>query len=106
MGKLKLGEIITLLKAGYTKEEISEFKNLETEDPEPQKDPEPEPEPDPEPQKDPEPHYVDEIARLTEQVNSLTALLQDKFRNDAEGKTPEPAAGDQVLKDIIEKGVI
>lgn len=102
---MKLTELITLLKAGYTKEEIAEFKALETKpDPEPSADPEPtqDPEPDPEPA----PHYVDEIAKLTEQVNNLTALLQDNFRQNAEGKKPEPAAGDQVLKDILEKGVI
>lgn len=105
MGKLKLKEVMALLKAGYTKDEIAEFKALENE-PEPDPEPAADPKPAADPEPDPEPHYVDEIAKLTEQVNQLTALVQDGFRKQAEGKTPEPTTGDQILKDIIEKGVI
>lgn len=100
---MKLTELITLLKAGYTKEEINELRDLQrSEEPEQEKEPEAEPEPE----QEPEPHYVDEIAKLTKQVNELTELLQDNFRKDAEGKAPDTADGDQILKDILEKGVI
>ena len=106
MGNLKLGDIIRLLKAGYTKEEINELKDLESE-------PEPEPEPDPkepdqkegkEPAGDPEPAAG--ISDLAKELNGLKEMLQDHFRSGAEGKTPEAAAGEQVLKDILEKGVL
>lgn len=102
MGSLKLGDIIRLLKAGYTKEEINELRDLET-DPDP-KEPDPkEPEPEPDP-KDPEPSAG--IADLAAELNSLKEMLQDHFRSGAEGKTPEAAEGEQVLKDILEKGVL
>lgn len=102
---MKLTELITLLKAGYTKEEINELRDLQRSE-EPEQEKEPEEEQEAEPEQEPEPHYVDEIAKLTKQVNELTELLQDNFRKDAEGKAPDPADGDQILKDIIEKGVI
>lgn len=100
---MKVKEIIALLKAGYTKEEIAEFKALESEEgKEPEEDPEDDPEEDPE--EDPEPAAG--IAELAAQVNGLKEMLQEHFRTSAEGKPPEAAAGEQVLKDIIEKGVI
>ena len=104
---MKVKEIIALLKAGYTKEEIAEFKALESEEgKEPEEDPEDDPEDDPEedPEEDPEPAAG--IAELAAQVNGLKEMLQEHFRTSAEGKPPEAAAGEQVLKDIIEKGVI
>ena len=109
---MKVKEIIALLKAGYTKEEIAEFKALESEEgKEPEEDPEDDPEDDPEedPEEDPEPAAG--IAELVnglkeELVNGLKEMLQEHFRTSAEGKTPEAAAGEQVLKDILEKGVL
>jgi len=105
---MTLDQIMKLLDAGYTKEEIAEFKALETGDP---KDPEPAADPkDPEPAadpKDPEPepkHYPDEISKLTEQVKTLTETMQKHFIDAAEKKTPV-GDGTDVLKNILEKGV-
>lgn len=91
---MKLKEVITLLKAGYTKEEIAEFKALESKE-EPQADPEP-----------PAEDSVPDITALADQVSNLTNMLQEHFRATAEGKKTDQATGEQVLKDILEKGVI
>lgn len=101
---MTLEEIMKLINAGYTKEEIDEFKDLETGDPEPERDPEPEPAGDPEPAADPKPHYPDEISKLTEQVKTLTETMQKHFIETAEKKTPVDD-GTDVLKNILEKGV-
>ena len=114
---MTLEQIMKLLDAGYTKEEIAEFKALETGGPEPKPgaDPEPEPkpgadpEPEPKPGTDPEPkpqHYPDEISKLTEQVKALTESMQEHFRNAAEEKKTGALDGDNILKNILEKGEI
>lgn len=106
---MTLDQIMKLLDAGYTKEEINEFMDLQTQEPEP-KEPEPkEPEPKPEPQPEPEPepkHYPDEISKLTEQVKALTESMQEHFRNSAEEKKTGVSDGDSILKNILEKGEI
>lgn len=95
---MTLEEIMKLIDAGYTKEEINEFKDPQTSD---------EPEPAKEPQKDPEPqHYPDEISKLTEQVKALTESMQEHFRNAAEEKKTGALDGDNILKNILEKGEI
>jgi len=102
---MTLDQIMKLLDAGYTKEEINEFNVLQTsEEPEPAK----EPAADPEPSKDePEPqHYPDEISKLTEQVKALTESMQEHFRNAAEEKKTGALDGDNILKNILEKGEI
>lgn len=106
---MTLDQIMKLLDAGYTKEEINEFMDLQTSDePEPAKEPAADPEPkEPEPQKDPEPqHYPDEISKLTEQVKALTESMQEHFRNAAEEKKTGALDGDNILKNILEKGEI
>jgi len=100
---MKIADILRLLKAGYTKDEIKAME----EDPEP--DPKPEPDPDPEPDPEPGPdekYYVSQIEKLTEQVKTLTETMQQKYRDDAETTAPAPEEGEQVLKEILEKGVI
>ena len=113
---MTLEEIMKLIDAGYTKEEINEFKDLQQpEEPEPAKGPTADPEPakgptaDPEPpaaDPEPKPHYVDDIEKLTEQVKALTESMQEHFRNAAEEKKTDALDGERVLKDILEKGVI
>ena len=101
---MTLEEIMKLIDAGYTKEEINEFKDLQQpEEPEPAKGPTADPEP---PAADPEPtHYPDEISKLTEQVKTLTETMQKHFIETAEKKTPVDD-GTDVLKNILEKGAI
>ena len=103
---MTLEEIMKLIDAGYTKEEINEFKDLQQpEEPEPAKGPTADPEP-PAADPEPKPHYVDDIEKLTEQVKALTESMQEHFRNAAEEKKTDALDGEQVLKDILEKGVI
>ena len=110
MAKVTIADRIRLIKAGYTKSDIEELLNLETEPDEPAGDPEPEePEPEPEepePEPDPEPNYADDIAKLSAQLEDLTKLFQESNRNYTEGKKTDPADGEDILKQIIEKGVI
>ena len=103
MAKVTIADRIRLIKAGYTKSDIEELLNLETEPDEPAGDPEPE---EPEPEPDPEPNYADDIAKLSAQLEDLTKLFQESNRNYAEGKKTDPADGEDILKQIIEKGVI
>lgn len=103
---MTLDQIMKLIDAGYTKEEINEFKDLQqSKEPEPKqddkKDPEPAKDPEPEPQ-----HYPDEISKLTEQVKALTESMQEHFRNAAEEKKTGALDGDNILKNILEKGDI
>lgn len=103
---MTLEEIMKLIDAGYTKEEINEFNDLQTsEEPEPAKEPAADPEP-PAADPEPEPHYVDDIAKLTEQVKALTESMQEHFRNAAEEKKTDAVNGDNILKNILEKGEI
>ena len=96
---MTLDQIFKLLDAGYTKEEINELHDLQqSKEPEP-KEPEPK-------EPEPEPHYVDDIAKLTEQVKALTESMQEHFRNTAEGKKNGAIDGDNILKNILEKGEI
>lgn len=107
---MTLDQIMKLLDAGYTKEEINEFMDLQTSnEPEPAKEPKQDDKTDPEPQndQDPEPqHYPDEISKLTEQVKALTESMQEHFRNAAEEKKTGVSDGDSILKSILEKGEI
>ena len=103
MAKVTIADRIRLIKAGYTKSDIEELLNLETEPDEPAVDPEPE---EPEPEPDPEPNYADDIAKLSAQLEDLTKLFQESNRNYTEGKKTDPADGEDILKQIIEKGVI
>lgn len=102
---MTLEEIMKLIDAGYTKEEINEFNVLQTsEEPEPAKEPKQDDVTDPEPEPEPEKHYPDEISKLTEQVKTLTETMQKHFIETAEKKTPVDD-GTDVLKNILEKGV-
>lgn len=106
---MTLDQIFKLIDAGYTKEEINEFNVLQTsKEPEPAKEPNQDGKTDPEPAKEPEPapHYVDDIAKLTEQVKVLTESMQEHFRNAAEEKKTDDLDGDNILKNILEKGEI
>ena len=99
MAKVSIADRIRLIKAGYSKNEIEDLLKLETE-PEPGTDPEPEPE------QEEGPNYADDIAKLSAQLENLTKLFQESNRNSAEGQQTDPADGEAILKQIIEKGVL
>ena len=75
---MKTSEILELVRAGYTKEEIAQMDNDDAEKNEHQSDqkPEPEPEPKPEPEKKPEPtpEPTPEVKQESETDKLLKAL--------------------------------
>ena len=105
---MKIGEIVSLLKAGYTKAEIQELRAAESAPVEPEvpvpvspesaADAAPEPVPAPEAapavkEKDPE---IEELKNL---VSNLTKLVQQQnIRNSA---MPAPKSQEQTAEDIL-----
>ena len=72
-------EILTLLSAGYTKDEITAMGGPAPLIPEPQPEPEPEPEPQPEPEPEPqpEPEQPDIAGVVNERLNKIEHSLSD-----------------------------
>lgn len=105
---MTLDQILTLLEAGYTREEINEMRDLQTPEPEPtpnlepepEPEPQPEPTPDPELQKDPDPTPA-YITSLMKSIDKLTKTLQISNRNGAEGAGGTEKSADDVIKDVI-----
>lgn len=93
-------EIIKLLDAGYTKEEILQMKEPEKEpEPKPEKEPEPKPEKDPEPkpEKDPVNETLGELKELfADMKKEFTAMNIMNSRREDDIKT-----GDDVIASII-----
>lgn len=103
--KAKFTEVLRLLRAGYSKAEITEMLVAPEQEEQPEQEIQPEQQEQETPEAEPEAdqHYVDEIARLTAQIETLTKTIQEQNRASAESKkAPEPSDGEQVLKDIIE----
>ena len=106
---MKLGEVITLLKAGYTKADIQELRAAESAPAEPEAAvvpvvssataPEEAPaatSPEPAPAADP---HAEEISELRRLVDNLTKLVQQQnIRNSA---MPAPKSQEQTAEDIL-----
>ena len=106
---MKLGEVITLLKAGYTKADIQELRAAESAPAEPEAAvipvvssataPEEAPaaiSPEPAPEADP---HAEEITELRRLVDNLTKLVQQQnIRNSA---MPAPKSQEQTAEDIL-----
>ena len=107
---MKVEEILTLIKAGYSKEEISAMNSA---DPEPnKKDPDPEPnkkDPDPEPNKkdpDPEPNKKDPdkndmIDKLIEKLDQTVDMMIKSNIINSDNKKPEAPASEDLLAEVI-----
>ena len=87
-------EILALVNAGYTKEEIESWNQEPQPTPEPQPNPEPNPEPTPEPQPNPEPNpepqpnpeidaLKQELTNTQKQLKDLVKQMQANNRNTA-----------------------
>lgn len=83
---MKLEEVIKLIDAGYSKDEIDKMLQPE---PEPKPDPEPEPKPDPEPNAEPE---IDPV--LKELQDLKKAVYAMNIMNSAQ---PEQKSVDDIL---------
>jgi hypothetical protein len=100
---MKLEQLITLINAGYTKDEISAM--LQAEHPEPTPEPtqepkpEPKPEPTPEPKKEPE---QDPIKALQAELKSLRDEIHKS--NIAKSEQPKPRSVDEILAEAMKGG--
>ena len=83
---MKVEEVIKLIDAGYSKDEIDQMLQPE---PEPKPDPEPEPKPDPEPKAEPE---IDPV--LKELQDLKKAVYAMNIMNSAQ---PEQKSVDDIL---------
>lgn len=105
---MKLGDVITLLKAGYTKADIQELRAAETAPAEPEAvnpvssataAPEEAPAPTtPEPAPAADAH-AEEIAELRRLVDNLTKLVQ--HQNILNSSMPAPKSQEQTAEDIL-----
>lgn len=105
---MKLGEVITLLKAGYTKADIQELRAAESAPAEPEAAvpvvssataPEEAPaaiSPEPAPEADP---HAEEITELRRLVDNLTKLVQQQ--NIRTSSMPAPKTQEQTAEDIL-----
>ena len=83
---MKMNELLELVRAGFTKEEIMQFENSGHDTVEPQPAPNPEPEQAPEPARtpEPEPANFDPMQELTKRITELTQAVQASNRTYAE----------------------
>lgn len=92
---MRLNDVLTLLQAGYTKEQIEAFNEP---DPAPAPAPEPEPAPAPEPE---EPiQGADRYAALEAKLNSLMGIVQAQNLNTGVDTMPKRTAQD-ALANVI-----
>jgi len=106
---MKLDDILTLSRAGFTAAQISQLAELEDgshpgqpeqpEQPAPQPDPQPTPQPDPQPTPQPAP---DPIAAVMAEITKLREQIQQNNRAGAQ-QPPDPQVltGDQILANVI-----
>ena len=98
---MKLNEVITLLNAGYTREEIAAFETAEQSAPVPEPAPAPDPDPEPAPAPAPEPAQPSEYERLEALLNRFINTAQANNLNAAmQGVQPARSAND-ILADVI-----
>ena len=105
---MKLGDVITLLKAGYTKADIQELRAAESAPAEPEaavipvssatapEEAPADPSPEPAPAAD---AHAEEIKELRRLVDNLTKLVQ--HQNIRNSSMPEPKTQEQTAVDIL-----
>ena len=89
---MKVEEILTLIKAGYSKEEISAMNSA---DPEPNKK-----DPDPEPNKK-DPDKNDMIDKLIEKLDQTVDMMIKSNIINSDNKKPEAPASEDLLAEVI-----
>ena len=94
---MTLEQIVKLLDAGYTKEDIQKLQEPESE-PKPEPDPEPKPEPTPEPKPKPEPEQNAVVKELQELKKAVYAM------NIMQSKQPDKASADDILAKVLKEG--
>ena len=105
---MKIDEILKLVNAGYSKDEIA---SLETKEPtpepslEPSPEPKPEPklEPNPEPKPEPKPEPANELAEITKRLDELTKAIQTGNTVAATAPTPKENDVNDVILNLIKE---
>ena len=87
--KINPQEILELVRAGYTKEDINSMIQ-----------PDPEPKPDPEPNPEPEPN---DLNALKEELSNLKKLIQKRNINNSGKDSPPPLTASEALASLITK---
>lgn len=105
---MKLEEVIKLLDAGYSKDEIQALNGSDTVEPEPAADPEPTTAPDPEedepapaPAPEPADKTLDIVNALAQQVASLTKTIQRSNLLYSQQPAQETDTAERILANII-----
>ena len=99
---MKVEEVLALVNAGYTKEEIAAMGATPEPEkkPEPASEPEKKPEPASEPEKKPEPAN-NQVAELTQQMSKLIATLQANAIANSSLTPPHQPSAEDTLAEII-----
>ena len=102
-------DVLKLVNAGFTKDEIIALVGQTALDPKPEPAPTPAPEPEPTPAPEPAPQPapapapqpVDAISALAEQVANLTALVQKSNMLRLEQPEIKPESAEDIIANII-----
>ena len=101
---MKTDDILKLIDAGFTKEEILKLDTGKDPEPEPTKDPEPEPtkDPEPEPTKEKTPDQTDMLKFIADQFENMTKSIQESniINSDTKLKN-DNKTGPEVLAEVI-----
>ena len=101
---MKTDDILKLIDAGFTKEEILKLDTGKDPEPEPTKDPEPEPtkDPEPEPAKEKIPDQTDMLKFIADQFEKMTKSIQESniINSDTKLKN-DNKTGPEVLAEVI-----
>lgn len=103
---MKIDDVLTLAKMGFTKDEILKLADIgddadptPKQKPEPKPEPEPEPEPTPEPKPEPTPKPDDYYAKISEQMAGILSAIQKS--NITMDQQPQPMTAEDALASII-----
>lgn len=96
---MTIDNIISLVNAGFTKEEIKAMTGAPAPDPAPAPAPAPAPDPAPAPTPDPAPAPTPEYKELLESMKNLIAVVQAGNRNNT--NQPQPKTEDEILDSIL-----
>lgn len=100
-------DVLKLVNAGFSKDEIIALVGPAVPDPKPEPEPAPTPEPQPvpepaaAPQPAASPEQADAIAALTQQVANLTALVQKSNMLRMEQPEVKPESAEDIIANII-----
>ena len=100
-------DVLKLVNAGFSKDEIIALIGPTAPEPKPEPEPAPTPEPQPvpepaaAPQPAPSPEQADAIAALTQQVANLTALVQKSNMLRMEQPEIKPESAEDIIANII-----